>query len=107
MRPRPQGYGLEGDVAALAHWFPDLALRFLGCPILELSRCHALLEAVGVDRDACIHGLAALVEAVLGRQLDKTWQVTNWEQRPLHPAQARADGRPTGRLPPLPRWTVF
>lgn len=55
---------------------------------------------------ACLHGLARLVEAVLGRRLDKSWQVTNWEQRPLHPAQVCASGtapkaRPTPSDTPL------
>nr|XP_014342974.1 PREDICTED: exonuclease mut-7 homolog [Latimeria chalumnae] len=111
------GYGMAGDLQSLAstyHLFANLNKEMQG--IVDLLVVHKTLQKVhhnwssgeagvlsaghGYCDEAVRQpekGLSQLVQHVLGKPLDKTEQLSNWEKRPLRQAQiiyiAREEGR--------------
>ncbi|XP_064420329.1 exonuclease mut-7 homolog isoform X2 [Latimeria chalumnae] len=101
------GYGMAGDLQSLAstyHLFANLNKEMQG--IVDLLVVHKTLQKVhhnwssgeagvlsaghGYCDEAVRQpekGLSQLVQHVLGKPLDKTEQLSNWEKRPLRQAQ--------------------
>ncbi|XP_020936740.1 exonuclease mut-7 homolog isoform X6 [Sus scrofa] len=83
------GYGMAGDLRSLGASCPALAQaqkQLRGS--LDLLQVHKQLRVVdapapGVDGAAGPRGLSLLVQQVLGKPLDKTQQLSNWDRRPL------------------------
>ncbi|XP_072096721.1 exonuclease mut-7 homolog isoform X3 [Mobula birostris] len=99
------GYALAGDLHGLCTTYPilkDVVRNTAG--ILDLLNVHKELQQVPVHRKDCKgaenmlvsvknrldsgckqqeKGLSLLVHYVLGKPLDKTQQLSNWEKRPL------------------------
>ncbi|XP_072908201.1 exonuclease mut-7 homolog isoform X2 [Hemitrygon akajei] len=99
------GYALSGDLHGLCTSYPilkDVVQTTVG--ILDLLNVHKELQRVPVHRKDCKgaenmlapvknrldsdcgqqqKGLSLLVQYVLGKPLDKTQQLSNWEKRPL------------------------
>ncbi|XP_078406608.1 exonuclease mut-7 homolog isoform X2 [Cetorhinus maximus] len=99
------GYATAGDLRTLSTAYPMLknVVQFTA-GVLDLLNVHKELQRVPVRRqdkrrgldvllsvedDAnlgnrqCEKGLSLLVQCVLGKPLDKTEQLSNWEKRPL------------------------
>jgi uncharacterized protein with PIN domain/prolyl-tRNA editing enzyme YbaK/EbsC (Cys-tRNA(Pro) deacylase) len=96
------GWGVEGDVRKLAWSYPGLLSGGDGAPAGALAAAAACVDladmmrwraaAVGSNSGAhrhyhAPHSLSAAVQAVTGRALRKTQQVSDWQQRPLTRAQ--------------------
>ncbi|KAF7669556.1 hypothetical protein LDENG_00155470 [Lucifuga dentata] len=96
------GYGMAGDTKCLlATWqqFSEEPLKMEGMLDLlnihqkiqrsRVSKTHNGPKAVLVGEDSAEKGLSLLVQQVLGRPLDKTEQMSNWQKRPLRVSQIR------------------
>ncbi|XP_060752171.1 exonuclease mut-7 homolog [Tachysurus vachellii] len=94
------GYGMSGDLRSLVATWPELKekpLEFKG--VLDLLHVHQQLQRcwrgkarprpVEVNEGSAEKGLSLLVQQVLGKPLDKTEQLSNWERRPLRTGQVR------------------
>ncbi|XP_076614734.1 exonuclease mut-7 homolog isoform X2 [Chaetodon auriga] len=96
------GYGMSGDLKCLlATWHQLLEdpLKMEG--MLDLLNVHQKIQRgkvkrtqngpnkVVVGEDTAEKGLSLLVQQVLGKPLDKTDQMSNWEKRPLRISQIR------------------
>nr|KAF6269041.1 exonuclease 3'-5' domain containing 3 [Myotis myotis] len=87
------GYGMAGDLKRLAASCPALALapeQLQGG--LDLLPVHGQIReadvpAPGVDQAQGPRGLSLLVQQVLGKPLDKSQQLSNWNRRPLAEGQ--------------------
>ncbi|XP_060697193.1 exonuclease mut-7 homolog isoform X2 [Hemiscyllium ocellatum] len=102
------GYATTGDLRTLSTAYPmlkDVVQHTAG--VLDLLNVHRELQKVpnrrrdrnrsvgvlvsedGVDsgNSHVEKGLSLLVQCVLGKSLDKTEQLSNWERRPLRPQQ--------------------
>ncbi|XP_041098570.1 exonuclease mut-7 homolog isoform X2 [Polyodon spathula] len=94
------GYGMAGDLSSLAATWP----QFLEEPlkpagILDLLSVHKQIQKAHIPqgvrgsrspdglKGSAEKGLSLLVQLVLGKPLDKTEQLSNWERRPLRPSQ--------------------
>uniref|UniRef100_UPI00398EB289 exonuclease mut-7 homolog n=1 Tax=Pristiophorus japonicus TaxID=55135 RepID=UPI00398EB289 len=99
------GYATVGDLRTLSAGYPMLKdVVQLTAGVLDLLNVHKELQRVagrrkdgrrGVDvlmsvedgadsaNKQCEKGLSLLVQHVLGKPLDKTQQLSNWEKRPL------------------------
>ncbi|XP_043326331.1 exonuclease mut-7 homolog [Cervus canadensis] len=83
------GYGMAGDLRSLGASYPALAqaVRKLqgGLDLLQAHRQMRVADrpAPAVDGAAGPRGLSLLVQQVLGKPLDKTQQLSNWDRRPL------------------------
>jgi len=82
------GFSFSRDVAKLCALAPDL---------LQVGTAHLDLQTRAAQRVPSFHAghakggllpsLKAVCEAMLGKSLDKTYQVSNWDQRPLSAGQ--------------------
>lgn len=96
------GYGMAGDLKCLLatwHQFLEEPLKMEG--VLDLLSIHQKIQRGKVKRTqngpkevlvgegSAEKGLSLLVQQVLGRPLDKTEQMSNWEKRPLRISQIR------------------
>ncbi|GAA6232040.1 exonuclease mut-7 homolog [Lates japonicus] len=96
------GYGMTGDLKCLLatwHQFLEEPLKMEG--VLDLLNIHQKIQRGKVNRtqngpkevlvgeDSAEKGLSLLVQQVLGKPLDKTEQMSNWEKRPLRISQIR------------------
>uniref|UniRef100_A0A672IZ76 Exonuclease 3'-5' domain containing 3 n=1 Tax=Salarias fasciatus TaxID=181472 RepID=A0A672IZ76_SALFA len=96
------GYGMAvGDLKCLSatwHKLLEEPLKLAG--MLDLLNVHQKIQRskvkpqngpseVLVGEDSAEKGLSLLVQQVLGRPLDKTEQMSNWEKRPLRITQIR------------------
>ncbi|CAN9504964.1 unnamed protein product [Ophioblennius macclurei] len=97
------GYGMAGgDLKCLSATWQQLLqepLKLAG--MLDLLSVHQKIQRSKVNRtqngpsevlvgeDSSEKGLSLLVQQVLGRPLDKTEQMSNWEKRPLRITQIR------------------
>ncbi|XP_060764960.1 exonuclease mut-7 homolog isoform X2 [Neoarius graeffei] len=94
------GYGMSGDLRSLVATWPELKeepLEFKG--VLDLLHVHQQLQRcwrgragprpMEVNEGPAEKGLSLLVQQVLGKPLDKTEQLSNWERRPLRTGQVR------------------
>ncbi|XP_053138004.1 exonuclease mut-7 homolog isoform X2 [Hemicordylus capensis] len=101
------GYGMSGDLHSLAATcvaFKDVVKQL--CGVLDLLTIHQQLpKSSGEARKGCRsvdafqleegasgarlpeRGLSLMVQDVLGKPLDKTEQLSNWERRPLREEQ--------------------
>ncbi|XP_072422324.1 exonuclease mut-7 homolog isoform X4 [Chiloscyllium punctatum] len=102
------GYATTGDLRTLSTAYPvlkDVVQHTAG--VLDLLNVHRELQKVPIrrrDRNRGVEvlvsedgvdsgnshvekGLSLLVQSVLGKSLDKTEQLSNWERRPLRPQQ--------------------
>uniref|UniRef100_A0A673V7Z1 Exonuclease 3'-5' domain containing 3 n=1 Tax=Suricata suricatta TaxID=37032 RepID=A0A673V7Z1_SURSU len=87
------GYGLAGDLRSLGASCPALAhvekqLRG-GLDLLQVHRQMRVVNspARGSSEARGLRGLSLLVQQVLGKPLDKTQQLSNWDRRPLSEGQ--------------------
>ncbi|XP_040316201.1 exonuclease mut-7 homolog isoform X3 [Herpailurus yagouaroundi] len=87
------GYGLAGDLRSLGASCPALAhveKQLWGG--LDLLRVHRQMRVVNMPAGGTyeargLRGLSLLVRQVLGKPLDKTQQLSNWDRRPLSEGQ--------------------
>ncbi|XP_051971431.1 exonuclease mut-7 homolog isoform X2 [Xyrauchen texanus] len=94
------GYGMSGDLRSLVSTWPDLReepLKMEGVLDLlhihqELQRCwcvRRMSRSEVVCKGPAEKGLSLMVQQVLGKPLNKTEQLSNWERRPLRISQLR------------------
>ncbi|XP_055257236.1 exonuclease mut-7 homolog isoform X3 [Moschus berezovskii] len=87
------GYGMAGDLRSLGASYPALAQAGQklqgGLDLLQVHRQMRVADrpAPAVDGAAGPRGLSLLVQQVLGKPLDKTQQLSNWDRRPLGEGQ--------------------
>ncbi|XP_045326044.1 exonuclease mut-7 homolog isoform X2 [Leopardus geoffroyi] len=87
------GYGLAGDLRSLGASCPALAhvekQLWGGLDLLWVHRQMrvANMPAGGMYEARGLRGLSLLAQQVLGKPLDKTQQLSNWDRRPLSEGQ--------------------
>ena len=89
------GHGLGEDLSRIAQFIAtnlknpeDSKTFFPAESILELAPLYSKAES-RVFQFGTLPSLASMVEAATGKRLDKRCQMTDWERRPLSPAQIR------------------
>ncbi|XP_066222671.1 exonuclease mut-7 homolog isoform X2 [Saccopteryx leptura] len=87
------GYGMAGDLKSLGTSYPALAHMQKqlqgGLDLLQVHRQIRVagMPVPGVDANVGPRGLSLLVQQALGKPLDKTQQLSNWDRRPLDEGQ--------------------
>ncbi|XP_052464772.1 exonuclease mut-7 homolog [Carassius gibelio] len=94
------GYGMSGDLRSLVSMWPELReapMKMEG--VLDLLHVHQEIQrcwlgnkgcrSVEVSKGPAEKGLSLLVQQILGKPLNKTEQLSNWERRPLRTSQLR------------------
>ena len=82
------GFGVMGDLKLLAKTVPGWSELAKQCQtVVDLERVRArLCHLLGVE-PGLLRGLSGLSQSVLGRELSKAEQISDWSRRPLRPSQ--------------------
>eukprot|EP00116_Pleurobrachia_bachei_P001333 sb/3461595/ len=80
------GYGLSQDLTKIASTWPSLGVAITTkCRIIDFLTAH---KHIRISQPTS-PGLSGLCKLLLGGELDKTCQISNWESRPLSADQIR------------------
>eukprot|EP00803_Ostreobium_quekettii_P003285 evm.model.scf_241.7 EVM.evm.TU.scf_241.7 scf_241:68723-91161(+) len=86
------GFSVSGDLAKLSSSYPWVQ-AFQGVKsildVQALARLHFNANSIQVGNGGNLAGLSTVARIILGKPLDKSMQVSDWEARPLCPWQLK------------------